>query len=95
MVALSPWGGRLPIRLPSDQAALDLTLGHLGSPEPASQRIVWIRNTLSINKIAVSSCIKDQMEAPGNWRLAEGPFPADFNAAGDLRSPLEPVRHEL
>jgi hypothetical protein len=88
VVSLSPVGGKTPIRLPSDRAAIDLTLGHLGSPEPADQRIVWIRNTLSINKIAVSSAIKDQMEAPENWQLAGGAFPVDFDAADDLRSPL-------
>jgi hypothetical protein len=88
IVSLSPFGGRTPMHLPSDRAAIDLTLGNLGSPEPTVQRIVWIRNTLSINKIAVSSAIKDQMDGPENWRLAGGPFPAEFDPAGDLRSPL-------
>jgi hypothetical protein len=88
IVSLSPWGGRTPMHLPSDRAALDLTLGHLGSPEPKSQRIAWIQNTLSMNRIAVSSAIKDQMEAPENWKLAGGPFSAEFDAAGDLHSLL-------
>jgi hypothetical protein len=88
IVALSPEVARLPIHLPSDRAALDLTLGHMGSPEPATQRIAWIRNTLNMNRIAVSAGIKDQMHSPENWRLAEGPFSPDFDAAGDLRSPL-------
>jgi hypothetical protein len=86
-VSLSPWGGRLPMHLPSDRQALDLTLGHLGSPEPASQRIAWIRNTLSINRIAVSSCLKGQVDSPANWKLAEGPFSLEFDTAGNLRSP--------
>lgn len=88
IVALSTEVARLPIHLPSDRAALDLTLGHLGSPEPASQRIAWIRNTLDINRIAVSASIKDRMDSPAQWKLAEGPFPAEFDAGGDLRSPL-------
>lgn len=88
IVSLTPWGGRMPIHLGSDQAALDLMLGHLGTPEPARQRIAWIRNTLMINQIAVTESIKDQMDVPGNWKLAGGPFPAEFDAAGDLRPPF-------
>jgi hypothetical protein len=88
VVSLTPWGGRMPIRMGSDQAAMDLMLGHLGSPDPAGQRIAWIRNTLLINRIAVSASLKDQMEAPDNWRVADDPFSPQFDAAGDLRSPL-------
>ena len=84
IVSLSPFGGRTPMHLPSDRAAIDLMLGNLGSPEPAVQRIAWIRNTLSINTLAVSSTIKDQMEAPENWHLVSGPFPAEFDSNSDL-----------
>ncbi len=85
---LRPRARACPFNLPTDRAALDLALGHLGTPEPATQRIVWIENTLSINRIAVSSSIKDQIASPAHWKLAEGPFPAEFDAGGDLHSPL-------
>lgn len=88
IVALTPSGGRMPINLPTDRAAVDLALGHRGTPEPDTQRIVWIKNTLSINRIAVSSPIKDEIAAPENWKLAEGPFPAKFDSSGNLISPL-------
>lgn len=87
-VSLAPFVGRMPMHMPSDRAAIDLALGHLGSPEPASQRIAWISNTLIINRIAVSSSLREQAETPDNWRLAEGPFPLEFDAQGDLISPL-------
>ena len=89
MTALNPAGARLPMHMPSDRAALDLALGHLGSPDPGAQRCVWIRNTLSLNRIAISPLLRDEIDSPQHWRLAETPFSAEFDAAGDLRSPFE------
>ena len=88
LTALHPQGGRLPMYLPSDRAALDFALGHLGSPEPEAQRCVWIRNTLSLDRIAISPLLQGEIESPQNWRLADKPFTADFDGAGDLRSPF-------
>jgi hypothetical protein len=86
--ALNPAGACLPMHMPSDHAALDLALGHLGSPDPSAQRCVWIRNTLSLNRIAISPWLRDEIESPERWRLAENPFSAEFDAEGDLRSPF-------
>jgi hypothetical protein len=83
--ALSPAGGRLPIHLPSDREALDLTLGHLGSPEPAEQRIVWIRNTLSLDRIAISTALAREATTLKRWRLLEWVHSADFDPAGNLK----------
>jgi hypothetical protein len=83
--ALNPAAARLPIHLPSDCEALDLTLGHLGSPEPAEQRIVWIRNTLSLDRIAISASLAREATALKRWRLWKGVHPADFDPAGNLK----------
>ena len=88
ITALNPAGGRLPMHMPSDRAALDFALAHLGSPDPGAQRCAWIRNTLSLNRIAISPLLRDEIESPQHWRLAENPFSAEFDAAGDLRSPF-------
>jgi hypothetical protein len=89
MTALHPEGGRLPMHMPSDRAALDFALACLGSPDPGAQRCVWIRNTLSLNRIAISPHLREEIDSPQHWRLAESPFTAEFDAAGDLRSPFE------
>jgi hypothetical protein len=89
ITALNPVGGRLPMHMPSDRAALNFALATLGSPDPSAQRCVWIRNTLSLNRIAISPSLRDEIDSPQHWRLAESPFSAEFDAAGDLRSPFE------
>jgi len=86
LTALSPRGGRLPIHLPSDRQAFDLTLGHVGSPEPTEQRIVWIRNTLSLDRIAISTPLAREATALPRWQLLEGSHPADFDPVGNLNS---------
>jgi hypothetical protein len=85
LTALSPAGGRLPIHLPSDREALDLTLGHLGSPQPAEQRIVWIRNTISLDRIAISTPLARETSTLKRWRLSEGVHSADFDSDGNLK----------
>ncbi len=90
LTALSPRGGRLPIHLPTDRQAFDLTLGHLGSPEPAEQRIVWIRNTLSLDRIAISAPLARQAADLESWGLLEGVLSTEFDAAGNLVSLLSP-----
>jgi hypothetical protein len=86
LTALSPRGGRLPIHLPSDRQAFDLTLGHMGSPEPAEQRIIWIRNTLSLDKIAISASLAGEGKTLESWRLLEGVRCPEFDAAGNVRT---------
>ena len=83
--ALHPAGGRLPIHLPSDREAFDLTLGHLGSPEPGEQKIVWIRNTLALDRIAISAPLAREAARLPRWRLLETTHSADFDADGNLR----------
>jgi hypothetical protein len=84
--ALNPAAGRLPVRLPSDREALDLLLGHLGSPEPAEQRVIRVRNTLSLDRIALSPALAGEASSLARWRLSEETYPADFDSAGDLKS---------
>jgi len=84
--ALNPSGGRLPIHMPSDRDAFDLTLGHLGSPEPIEQRIVWIRNTLTLDRIAISTALAREAAGLERWALLEGTHSAEFDAAGNLKS---------
>jgi len=76
--------GRFPIHLPSDREALDFALKSLGSPDPAEQRIAWIRNTLDLERIAVSESLAPEVSRLRGWRLSEDTFIPQFDAQGDI-----------
>jgi Lactate racemase N-terminal domain len=86
--SLNPPMARLPIHLPSDRQSLDFALGALGSPGEGEQRIVWIRNTLDLNRVAVSPALAREAERLSGWRLSERERLTEFGAEGDLESRL-------
>lgn len=88
LTALNPVGGRIPMHMLTDRAALDFALGHLGNPDAATQRCVWIQNTLSLNRFAISPRLRNEVDSPQNWRLSEGKFEATFDAEENLQSPF-------
>ena len=87
-VSLNPAAARLPIHLSSDREALDLALGHLGTPEPEKQRIVWIRNTLELNRLAVSAGLAGEAAELTTWRVVPQSCQLQFDSAGNTTSPL-------
>ena len=74
--------------LPNDREALGFALGALGSPDESEQRIAWIRNTLDLNRVAISARLAREALELSGWRLAEEVLTAEFNPQGDLDSPL-------
>ncbi len=90
--SLNPEAARLPMYSASDEDALHLALGHLGTPAADEQRIVWIQDTLQLSRIAVSSRLADEATKLSGWRVSpEGSEPG-FDAAGDLTSMFESDR---
>ncbi len=87
-VSLNPAPSKLPMHLPSDREALSLALGHLGRPEPTEQRVVWIRNTLSLNRLAVSASLAREAAQFSGWRLAAAAHVPQFDSEGNIASPL-------
>ena len=83
-VALNPGPAKMPIYLPSDSAALDLAFGRLGWPDPDEQRVVWIRNTQSLNHLAVSTALAREVAALPGWRIKEEPAQIPFDPDGNL-----------
>jgi Lactate racemase N-terminal domain len=89
--SLNPPMARLPIHLPTDRQSLDFALGALGSPDEVEQRIVWIRNTLDLHRVAVSPFLAREAMQLSGWQLSEAARSAEFDAAGDAASPLNSV----
>jgi hypothetical protein len=84
--ALNPLVTRVPIHLPSDREALDLALGHLGVTDPGEQRVVWIKNTLNLNRIAISRPLAAEASKLAGWQLTGEPFAPQFDAEGNVVS---------
>ncbi len=87
--SLNPMMARVPMHLPSDREALDYMLATLGTPDAAEQRIIWVRNTLELNRLAVSSSLVKEAGAPAGWQMLPEEFTLSFDPAGDLVSPFE------
>jgi hypothetical protein len=82
--SMNPPMPRIPIFFPCDQQALAWLLGALGSPEPAEQRVAWIRNTLNLDRIAVSERLAQEGANLPGWRLLPEPITPAFDGAGDF-----------
>jgi hypothetical protein len=79
---------RTPMDSPSDRDALDFAFGCLGSPMPDEQRMVWIRNTLSLGRIGISEKLARQAEHLPGWRLMPEALTLEFDSVGNVQSPL-------
>ena len=84
--SLNPLAARLPMYTSSDRVALGLALGNLGSPGPGEQRIVWIQNTLGLNRIAVTASLAGEAAELSGWRLAPPDYSIQFDEEGNLTS---------
>jgi hypothetical protein len=79
---------RTPMHSPSDLDALDFSLGCIGSPMPDEQRTVWIRNTLSLERIGISERLAREAASLPGWRLMPEAHVLEFDSSGNLHSPL-------
>lgn len=86
--SLNPTMARVPMFLPSDREALDYALATLGAPDVGEQHIIWIRNTLGLNRVAVSAPFVEEGDGLENWRLLPETYPARFDDDGNLVSPF-------
>lgn len=85
--ALSPMLARLPMYFPSDRDAIDFGLRVGGSLEPEKQRIVWIRDTLSLGRIVISQALAQDAGSLKGWEL----LPKDILLRFDREDNLCPV----
>jgi hypothetical protein len=82
--SLNPIMARLPIWVPSDREALDFALGALGSPDPEKQRVVWIRNTLELSRLAISEALAGEARTLSGWQLSPRFRELEFNPEDDI-----------
>jgi hypothetical protein len=54
------------------------------------QRVAWIKNTLDLNRLAISPALAREAGGFKGWRLEPATLAPGFDRAGDLQSPLKP-----
>lgn len=86
--SLNPQMARLPIHFHSDREALDFALGALGSPGAEEQRVIWIRNSLDLGRVAVSSPLAKEAALMNGWQLSGGVIDPPFDSEGNAASPI-------
>jgi len=84
LTALSPEKAMIPIFFDSDQQCLAACLHTIGKISGSSVRLVWIKNTGSLQHFRVSEGLKIDIERHPSVSQVSDWFPISFDACGNL-----------
>ena len=76
--------GMIPIHFPSDQELVDSALATIGLTPPQDARLVWIHNTLLLDRFECSTRYLDEISANQNLEVTGDPQPLSFDETGNL-----------
>jgi hypothetical protein len=76
--------GKIPIHMPTDREAILLALKTCARVRHPQSRIVWIRNTLALDRIRVSEPLLGQLKGHPQIEIAGAPAPMPFDGEGNL-----------
>jgi hypothetical protein len=82
-------GSRLPMILLTDRDAVSTAMLTTQRPAEGDARIVYIRNTLALGEVAVSTALVPHLEP--HARTISKPFALEWSGDGSLTPPLAPV----
>jgi hypothetical protein len=75
---------RIPINMPTDYEAIQLALKTCARVDHPKSRIVWIKNTLSLEKIFVSDTLKPEIQKNPQLEILGEPKGMEFDEKGNL-----------
>jgi hypothetical protein len=84
ITAANPRSAAIPIYFDRDWDVLNAALRTIGSSRPDQARIVWIRNTLDLETLQISTACREAIAARRDVEMIGSPFPFAFDAAGNL-----------
>lgn len=84
IAASAPEVSRLPLIMPSDEAAIRVAVRMCFGIDYSNAKIARIRNTLSIDEISVSSSLLDEVRSNPSQTILGDPVPWDFSSEGSL-----------
>ncbi|MBX3422573.1 MAG: DUF362 domain-containing protein [Pirellulaceae bacterium] len=74
----------IPIHRRTDREVLDLALSVVGLTEPPNVRMMWIRNTLSLEHVVCSAAYWDEAQQRSDLEILTQPQPLPLDASGML-----------
>jgi hypothetical protein len=84
IAAAAPEVARLPVIMPSDEAAVRVAVRMCFGIEPAEAKIVRIANTLTLDEIWVSESLLDEVRSNPGQEIVGEPLDWTFNTRGEL-----------
>jgi hypothetical protein len=84
ITAMTPEKGRIPIALPTDQAAVEAALSTIGSIPPQEARIVHIKSTLELGELEVSKAFLPEMKGRSDLEVRKPLGPLGFDETGSI-----------
>jgi hypothetical protein len=76
--------GKIPIHMPTDREAILLALKTCARVHHPQSRIVWIKNTLALERIRVSEPLLPEIEGHPQLEIEGDPAPMPFDDEGNL-----------
>jgi hypothetical protein len=85
--AKRPVGGKIPMLMETELQAIQVMLNFRQETDPASIRMVWIRNTSKLDEMWVSASMLDEVRANSNLEILSEPAQLTFDAASAMAAP--------
>ena len=79
---------RIPVTMDSDREALETAISTSSAPSGEDCRMIWIRNTLKLDRFVASEALLDEVEGNGDLQVVERLGDLDFDAQGNLKDLL-------
>jgi Lactate racemase N-terminal domain len=87
VTAVTPEKGRLPIVCKNDKEAIDFAIATAGPSDADTLRMVWIKNTSTLDEMYVSQGLKAKAEENGKLTIEGEPIEIKFDPDGNLIKP--------
>jgi len=84
LTALSLQGAKVPLYFDTDREVIEKAAGTLALPDPAQARIVRLRDTLSLDRLEVSTPLLSEIGGRTDLEVAGPAHPLAFDAEGNL-----------
>lgn len=79
-----PTAGMVPIHYATDRAVLDVALPSIGLIDPPEARLMWIRDTLTVEEVECSAAYYDEARGRDDLEILCPPRPLPLDDAGML-----------